>query len=649
MRLGKHLLVLLSYLLLTLAYARPLVSRFSTHFLTGDVTSGVWNMWHFRYSLTVLHSNPLWTDFQYWPYGSNLILHHFMLLHDLAAFFLLPIYGTVVTYNLIYVLILVLAGYGTFLMARDWGADDSVAFVAGAAYTFSPATARMMQDIGCLDHLSIHVVPFSLWTFSRAVRSGRLRDSAVAALMLTWLWFSDYYFFLFTLLLMALFFLCLKRPLSIGVRVRAPSPSLKILPRLLEALLLADFLWVAHRLKTGGQQEFHGTGSLKAIASYTGPYLAFWGLAGLRLWARYRVDFAWDREAFRLRSLKPYLAVLGFWTLLNLPMIVAILSFLKSGDLASTQSPWRGGGNPADVFCLLLPGYFHPLWGDWVRSVYAHLRVVDPHISLGLIPLAAAVWLWRRGPKNPWTSLWFACLIFSFLMTLGPWLKVFGVHTYLPLPFYFAHLLPFFSSMQNGFYFAQYAAFFLALLFAAFLTELRPRLTPRLAAWAPSLALALLAVEFVPRDFGTIRYDVPPLLRRLGERPFGALLPIPFGAVFNGLSGHGAMGGACLDMALQPVHRKPVVGGYLMRVSRPLYRTMIGDPFLQALVTAQAGENPPAILEDRARVSRYLREMKISYVLVARNETPASLQRIVARWPLRSIDEEGDWKLYAVQ
>ena len=41
--------------------------------------------------------------------------------------------------------------------------------------------------------------------------------------------------------------------------------------------------------------------------------------------------------------------------------------------------------------------------------------------------------------------------------------------------------------------------------------------------------------------------------------------------------------------------------------------------------------------------------MKISYVLVARNETPASLQRIVARWPLRSIDEEGDWKLYAVQ
>jgi len=41
---------------------------------------------HFRYSITVLHQNPLWCDFQYWRWGQS-AAHHYTLFNDAIAYF----------------------------------------------------------------------------------------------------------------------------------------------------------------------------------------------------------------------------------------------------------------------------------------------------------------------------------------------------------------------------------------------------------------------------------------------------------------------------------------------------------------------------------------------------------------------------------
>ncbi|MDD5656845.1 MAG: hypothetical protein PHF00_06275, partial [Elusimicrobia bacterium] len=559
-------LVLLLYAALAAAYCRPLASNFFTRYLgSADFSPSVWNLWHFRYSLDVLHANPLWNDFQYWPYGSNLILHHHIVFYDAVAYFLIPRLGLVGSYNFLCVLSMALAGLGVFLMARDWDAGPAAAFVAGAAFAFSPAEARFLES-GCLDCISIQTLPFFLWTFSRAVRGGRLLDAFWAALCLTWVWTFNYHFFLFCCLLIPAFHAWLHRPLRLDVLAREPFRGGRILARLLEAALAADAVWLALRLKSAGQRQFHGRGSAVELALYVAPYLLFWGLLAARLLLRRRLAVSWNGRAWRWPACRPYAATIGFWVLLNIPLIVMILELARGKGLASPQNPWRGGGNPTDLATLLLPNRFHPLWGEWIAAAYT--RLFNPGtllFSLGWGPLAVLAWLWRR-PRDRWTSLWFFGFIFSLVLTMGSWLKVFGFHTYLPLPFYFLHLLPIFNSVQTTFNMGIFIVLFTALLLAAALTAMQERLPANRARWVAPAAFCLLAFEFAPRPFAMARVDEPPLLRRLADRPFAAVLPIPMGATFNGLSGQGMLGTHGIGPELQPLFRKPMVGGYLTRV-----------------------------------------------------------------------------------
>ncbi|MBI5245726.1 MAG: hypothetical protein HY923_00985 [Elusimicrobia bacterium] len=641
----RHLAALAGFTALALAYTYPLARHLTTHTIGFESDSSIW-MWyigHFRDAVRA-GANPFWTDMIYWPHGVNLMMFH-GLFYAVACYGLLPLLGLAATYNAVMLQTMVLSGYFVFLIADEWGAGWAASFVAGALYAFAPDVAVLINAGIGFDHLSRQVIPLFVWALSRAMRTRRLGDSLLAALALCVVWGCNFYFFLLCALMIPFFYLIWEKPVSWALVPRPPTASLRAASRALEAALAAAFFWLAWSLRAG-QREFHGAGSARTLIAYVAPYVVFWGVGGLRLALSWRLKPTLNSGGLTWKSLRPYAAASGFWAILNLPMIISTILIIRAGDYGSTPSPWRGGGNPTDVGWLLLPNLNSAIWGSglqkWLGMPYASAG------GVGLLPLAGALWLWRQKPQDRWVKLWFAGAAFGFVLTLGPWLKIFGFHTYLPLPFYFMHLLPFYNNIQTGFRLEPFGMMFLALLFAVFLREAARRVPARRAPWPAALAFGVLLVEFTSARIPLYDAAVPPIFQRLGERPDGAVLPVPWGACFDGLGPNGFLGTLFMAPHHQLAHHKPFVGGQIGRVPRHVYEKMKNDPFLQAILGAQSGAVPDALLRDGPYVGRRLREMPIRYVLVNTTLAPKALQDVVRRWPVKLIDEEGPLRLYAV-
>ncbi|MBI4346112.1 MAG: hypothetical protein HY553_04615 [Elusimicrobia bacterium] len=630
-------------------FSLPLAPHFSTHYLAagGDYDVFVWNIWYFRHALT--HGLSLfWSDYVYWPYGANLILHHYTLSHDAIAYVLQPLVGLTRTYNLLYLGGVVAGGLGVFLWLRRWGAAFAASFAAGACYAFSPVTLLAFHSGTSLDNLSLHVIPFFVWALANAAERRSLGSMGLVALALSWVWTCNYYYFMMCLLLTALVYLLWERPLSVTVERRAPGA----LAPVLNVLVAALGAFVLYRIAQG-QRQFHGQGGARQLIVYVLPYVAFWGALGLRLLASWRLRVSLDLRALGLKALAPYAGSLAVWAALNAPLIVTSLYLMRTGDYGTTPSPWRGGGNPVDPVWGLLPHPWHPVWGGLIQRLFdsgviGNVPGAPPNSSLGLLPLAAAWWLWRRRPKDRFVRLWFAGFAFSLVLNMGPWLKLLGVHLYLPLPFYFIHLLPLFNNLQQGIQFNKFISMFLALVFGAALTEYG-KARPGRARWAPWAALALLAAEFAHTGAPLRTAEVPPIWERLRSQPYGAILPVPVGATFNGVSAQGYLGRGWLPERFQAVHEKPMVGGVLGRVSRRSYDQMRSDPFFQTLVEAQDSGRIPAAFKNPKWVAAQLSRLDIGYVAVDASITPAPLAKVIeTAWGLERLDREGDIRLFSV-
>lgn len=650
----KTLAALGGYAAVSILFTFPLIMNFSTHLpgLLSEFSYSVWNLWHFRFTVSELGTNPLWTDFQYAPYGGNLLLVHYTILNNILAYPLLPILGLEATSNLFLLCWLTLAGFGIYLLLTDWGYEPGVSFSAGVLYLCSQFMTLYLQHGRGQDYTGVHPLPFFVWALSRALRDRKLIDVVLAALCLTWIWTYSYYHFLFCLLLLPLFFLFWDKPLSVDISRRPPTTFQRTTGWLLAGGLAIVFLYLATTLRQG-QIAFRGKGSMKDIIAYVAPYLAFWGLLGTWLWNRFRVSLGLKLTAFRWENLKPYIGVIACYGALNWPLIAAMLYFMGSGDGGEPVNRWRGGGDPLDLSFILLPGHYaHPLWGDWFSRHMPSFLFNDDDPSIGFLPILSALWLWRRRPQDPWVKLWLASSAFFFLLMLGPWLKIFGVNTYLPMPFYFLHLFPVFIHMTNGRYFTVMLSLFIALVFAVALKTLQERLSPRSARWVPAAALLLIAFEFSHGGLTLFRLDYPPLLHRLRDRPYGSVFLVPASSAFRFMKGKDAIGTEFLldKNGTQIIHQKPYAGGgKLGRIARRVFDAMNTDPIWQGILAAQEGAKPSALLKDKPLMSRYFRNNQVLYVLSHDGMIPLALKEAMESWPMDRIDEDGPLRLYRVR
>ncbi len=168
----EHLVVLSAYLVSTLLMTYPVVLSLTRsipmdHQIKdwypgdGDPWHFVWAFWFFQRALATFPPHLFWTDLVFYPIGFEMPFITGIGAILLPAALLGPLVGLTVTYNLLWILSFVLAGYAMYLLGRYLFQDRLVAFFCGSLFMFS--SYRMMH---ALEHLPLLMASFLIPLFA---------------------------------------------------------------------------------------------------------------------------------------------------------------------------------------------------------------------------------------------------------------------------------------------------------------------------------------------------------------------------------------------------------------------------------------------------------------------------------------------------
>jgi hypothetical protein len=174
-RVLSQVFLLLAYLAVAAGTTWPLVAHLATHIPghTLDAPLHYWNGWWVRRALTTDQS-LFHTPLLFYPQGVSLVHHNFAWFNALGWMALEPIAGGLVAYNLIFLLLLGLCGFGANLLTHHLTGNRRAAFLAGLVYQCWPF--RMAQ----LDHpnlVATFCIPLFLLFVTRLSSHWRWRDA----------------------------------------------------------------------------------------------------------------------------------------------------------------------------------------------------------------------------------------------------------------------------------------------------------------------------------------------------------------------------------------------------------------------------------------------------------------------------------------
>lgn len=132
-----NLLVVLMFGLLTLVVTLPLITDFLTRIPGyGDALTYLWTLWWFHHALVVLHQNPFFTNFQFYPEVIN-ISQDVSMVHGVLALPIISWLGPYAGYNSIIFFTYVVTGAGFYLFLRSLITNKIASFFGSSFFTFS--------------------------------------------------------------------------------------------------------------------------------------------------------------------------------------------------------------------------------------------------------------------------------------------------------------------------------------------------------------------------------------------------------------------------------------------------------------------------------------------------------------------------------
>jgi hypothetical protein len=651
MSLGKSVLnatlVLASFLLVAAIQSWPLPLHLSTH-LTGnpggDTGAYVWNTWVFSHEVRTLHSWPFDTETIFSVGGpADLSLHNYTVFSNLLALPLLPWLGVVATFNVVYLLNVALAGLGMFLLVRrvgqPWGVRGSEAWLAGLLFASSPfLVARSTAHFSLV---AAAPLPFFALCFDRAWERRSLLHGAAAGACVAWAAYCDPYYAVYCVLIAGV--LTVPRIAAVTWRRRAPVLQWTPVFDVPIVSLVATVLVVG--IASGGVLRL-GPFVVSMRTLYT-PVLLLAVLVIGRLWWAMRPRVRWT-----LPPLGPLVAPMSIVALtaavLLSPLLYALAVRSFEGRLVTPPVLWRSSAPGLDMLSLVLPNPNHPLVPEslvaWVAARPG--RYEENVASIPWIVLGVLVAAWRRAGYRP-DRVWAAGLIFFTSLALGPFVHIAGVNTYIPTPWTLLRYVPVIGEARMPPRFAVLVMVAVGVLFAGALAALRRRF-PQKARMLAGVAAALLALELLSAPRALHEAGVPPIFDTIAADPRALrVLSVPFG-IRDGLSSLGDFTSASLFF--QTRHGKPIVGGYLSRVSQSRKDAFLEDPAAAALVAASAGDSLTD--EERAAALKagpaFIERARIGWVVIDDSRTPPALRDFaIDLLSLKLREQSGGFGLYA--
>ena len=638
-----HAAVLLGYLAVAIAFSWPLPLHLGTALTGGpggDTGVYVWNQWVFHHELIEKGSFPYFTDTLFGPNQiTDLSLHNYTTFADLLAVPLRAFLSLVATFNVVYLLLMVLGGYAAFLLAHHMTGDAAVAWLVGLVFGWSPIVVT--RGMGHFSLIATAPLAIFLLLLLRSAGHVRPRDAIALGVTIAWASMTDVYYAIFCLLIGAAFVL----GRIVSIERRSVSTASQLMTRTLSVVIVCLVVLIGSIAVTGGWAVTVGGTVVSARSLYTpGFVLTLLGL--VQLARRFRLTVVGLTSADIRRAVQ-FTAMAGIVAaLLASPLLYAAAVRLAHGEFDTPRIFWRSSPAGIDLLSLVLPNPNHPLApaaiSQWLTNrPQAYIENVSslPYVALGILLLA-----WRAGWRPTRWSVGL-CLAFG-LLALGPFIHVGGINTYVLGPWAFLRYVPVIGFVHTPARFAIPFTLFFALIVGAALQDLGRRHPPQRRAllWAAGI---LLVAELLPAPLTLYSAEIPSLYRKVAAAPPSTVvLEIPTG-VRDGVSNLGDF--SARTEFNQTAHGKTVIGGLLSRVPRKRVEEVLASPVNRALAilsekrTLTADEEAALLQQGPA----FVREKRVGFVVVDRIRTSQSFEALVVKaFHLRHVETNESVVLY---
>ena len=607
--------------------------------MSGDTGVYVWNLWVFRHEI-VAHAHFPFLTAEVLPLTppTPLTLHNYTTAANLVAFFLLPLIGVVRTFNLLTIFFPVLAAYSMFLLARRSTGDTGAAWFAGLAFGFSPfMNARSTAHFSLIQAAPL---PLFVLLLKRLLKRPTLTCATAVGATVGWAFLSDPYYAVYCVLIAS----AVLGAAALRIEISLRDLSARMRWRHVIDLLLVCLAGLIAGIVIRGGGRFEMWGLRVSVTHLYNPVMAFTLLLMARIAIVVRPRVKWIPVFPPVRAIATVAIACGA---LVTPVLAAMGSRItERTNWISPPVFWRSSAPGLDLLSFFLPNPLHP----WTRSLFVDGLSASPggfveNVAsipwvLFVIVAGALVVAGTRLPRR-----WIAWTIFFSLLALGPFISVAGVLTYVPTPWALLRYVPIIGAARMPSRFAVLVVLGMALLAAFALRDLRARSRrPQLVLMS---ATVLLLVEALPAPRVLHSAEVPSVYRIIASDPRDVrVLNLPFG-LRDGLSSHGNTTAAW--QFFQTVHEKPIMGGYLSRLSAfdvEFYQRRRVTRVLMDL-SAQRPVSEARLHEAITRAREIRMELNVGYVVV---NTRLSSQRLAdfakEAFDLQWVATDGDYTLY---
>ena len=257
--------------------------------------------------------------------------------------------------------------------------------------------------------------------------------------------------------------------------------------------------------------------------------------------------------------------------------------------MVATPVMWRSSAPGVDLLSFLVPNPNHPLapagLAEWVGKGSADY--IEEVASLSIVGLLLIVLAWRfAGYKLP--RFWLALTAGFGLLTLGPFITVAHVNTYVPTPWALLRYVPLIGAARVPARMGVVVVLGFAVLVACALVAIVNRFPARRRLILCTAGL-VLACELFPGPRRLYSASIPLVYEAVAADPRPVrVLMLPTG-IKDGLSNIGNFGPQA--QYYQTFHGKGLIGGYLSRVessSKQYYRRL---PVTSALMQLSEGKS----------------------------------------------------------
>jgi hypothetical protein len=635
-----------AYILLAIVFSWPLPTHLQTHLPGppgGDTGVYVWNLWVFQYEVLEHRTLPYFTDRIFRPTGrANLSLHNYTAFANLLALPFVEPFGIIATFNVVYLTMTVLTAYAMFLLARRLcDGDPWISWLAGAVFAWSP----ILVTRGSGHYSLVAAAPLAVFVLllMRLHEQHSLRHAIGLGTTAAWATACDVYYGVYCLMLAAGYVI------AISVQVhRLDSPTIgKLYVRALDTLAVClTGLVTALLLRHGWQFAFLGH-VVRVRTVYT-PLLILTALVTIRVCLYYRPFLqpgTRDRAMFLLRVA----GVAGLVAVVLMsPLLLAVGEQVHAGQFERPRIFWRSSPPGIDLLAWLAPNPNHPLapaaMHEWLSQATRD-GYIENVASIPLVVLAVIVFAMVRGWRPPAAPL--TITIGFGLLALGPFVRIAGVDTHVPGPWALLRYVPIVGLARSPSRFSILVMLGIAAAMASALHAIVLR-RPAGRRWTLAVVTCLLCIELLPAPRAVYSAAIPSIYRIVAAdpRPEIAVLELPFG-LRDGTMSVGNY--TARTQFYQTAHHKPILGGYLSRVSQRRVADTRRDPVLRSLLQLSEGrvvsEDEPEVF--RAQWKAFTRLFAVGYVVVDDARASAELRSLIgSTLRLSEIGVDGSLHLY---